>query len=52
MLTFLVLLAVALSGALFIGTAIAQITILVLTIKQSKPRHRSEAKPRGKAATR
>ena len=52
MLTFLIILAVAISFAILIGAAIIATAPDLLGIQRRAPRHRAEPKPRGKAATR
>ena len=52
MITFLIVLAIALSGSLLIGAAIIATAPDILGIERRAPRHRAEPKLRGKAATR
>lgn len=50
MLTFLIILAVAISLALLIGAAIIATAPDLLGIEKRRPRHRAEPKPRERAA--
>ena len=52
MITFLIVLAVAISLALLIGAAIIATAPDVLGVQKRAPKHRAEPASRGKAATR